>query len=64
MSIGNGELMHEHFSKHSCMGTARLKLYKETDEVGKKRGVSMERSKAVTKERSTDCLYCLTKIQC
>ena len=38
------------FQQHSCMGTARMKLYKETDEVCKKRGVSMERSKAVTKE--------------
>ena len=38
--------MHECFPKHPCMGTARMKNDKETDEEGKKRGVSMERSKA------------------
>ena len=31
MTIGNGELIHEYFPKHSCMGTARLKEDKETD---------------------------------
>ena len=57
MAIGNGELMHECFSKHSRMGTARTKQDNETDEEGKKRGVSMERSKAGTKgKRSPDCL--------
>ena len=25
MAIGNSELMHECFSKHLCMGTARMK---------------------------------------
>ena len=52
MAIANGDLMHECFPKHSRMGTARTKLDKETDEEGKKRGVSMERSKAGTKKRS------------
>ena len=32
MAIGNGELVHECFPKHSRMGTARIKLAKETDE--------------------------------
>ena len=51
MAIGNGELMHECFPKHSRMGTARMKLDKETGEGGKKRGVSMEKSKAGTKKK-------------
>ena len=34
------------------METARTKYDKETDEEGKKRGVSIERSKAGTKDRS------------
>ena len=34
------------------MGTARLKLDNGTDEDGQKRGVSMEKSKAGTKEKS------------
>ena len=38
------------------MGTARIKLDKETDERGKKRGVSMEKSKAGTNKRSPDGL--------
>ena len=50
MSIGNGEFMQECFPKHSCMGTARMKYDNETDEEGKKRGVSMEKSKAGTKK--------------
>ena len=36
---------------NSHMEIARMKLDKETDEEGKKRGVSMERSKAGTKEK-------------
>ena len=64
MAIGDGELMHECFPKHSRMKTARIKKYKETDEVGKKRHVRMERSKAGTKESSPDCLSLyLIKIQ-
>ena len=51
MAIGNGELMHECFPKHSRMGTAIMKYDKETNEEGKKRGVSVERSKASTKEK-------------
>ena len=44
MVIGNVELMHECFLKHSRMGTARMKEDEETDEEGEKRGLSMERS--------------------
>ena len=36
MAIGNGELMHECFPKHSHMGTTRMKEDKETDKEGKK----------------------------
>ena len=42
--------MHECFPKHSRMGTATIKLDKETDEDGMKRGVGMERSKAGRKK--------------
>ena len=38
------------------MGTARRKQDKETDEEGKKRDVSIERSKAGTKKTSNDDL--------
>ena len=55
MAIGNGELMHECFPKHSRMGTARMKLDKERDEEGKKIGASME-SKAGTNKISPDGL--------
>ena len=51
MAIGNGELMHEYFPKHLRMGTARMKYNKETDEGGKKSGVSMEKSKAGTEKK-------------
>ena len=50
MAVGNGELMHDCFPKHSCMGTAKLKYDKETDEECKKRGVRPERSKESTKK--------------
>ena len=56
MAVGNGELMHECFPKHSFMGTARMKQDKETDEDGKKRGVNMEKSKAGKKKLSPDGL--------
>ena len=56
MAVGNGELMHKYFRKHSRMGTARLKYDNGKDEDGQKRGVSMEKSKAGTKERSHDSL--------
>ena len=46
--------MHKCFPIHSCMGTAKMKQDKETDEEGKKRDVSMERSKADAKKRSHD----------
>ena len=41
MAIGNRELMHECFPKHSCMGTARMEYDKERDEDGKESGVSI-----------------------
>ena len=53
MAIGNGELMHECFPKHLRMGTANMKYDKETDEGGKKRGVSMEKSKAGTNKKKS-----------
>ena len=56
MAIGHGELMHECFSKHLRMGTARTKYDKETDEDTQKRGVSMEKSTAGTNKRSPDGL--------
>ena len=56
MAIGNGDLMHECFLKHSRMRIARTKQDKETDEDGKKRGVRMDRSKAGNNKRSPDGL--------
>ena len=56
MAIGNGELMHECFPKHSRMGKARMKEDKDTYEETQKRGVSTESSKVGTKERSPDGL--------
>ena len=53
MDIGNDEIMHECFPKHSRTGTARMKYDKETDEEGKNRGVSVEISKASTKKVPT-----------
>ena len=35
MAVGNGEFIYECFTKHSRMGTARMKKDKETEE-GKK----------------------------
>ena len=60
MDIGNGELIHECFPKHFCMGTAKMKSETEREE-GEKRGVSMERSKAGTKDKKV--LTVLIKIQ-
>ena len=51
MAIGNEELMHACFPKHSRMGTARMKEDKGTEE-GEKRGVSMEINKACPKKKS------------
>ena len=57
MAIGNVELVHKCFPKYSRLGTARMKYNTETDKEGEKRGVSMKRSKAGTKEKiSTDGL--------
>ena len=53
MAIGKVELRHECFPKHLHIGRARMKEDNETDDEGK-RGVSMERRKAGTKERSPD----------
>ena len=50
MAIGNGELMHECFIKHSRMGIARMKKGKETQEDANKIGVCIERSNAGMKE--------------
>ena len=47
---------------HSPTGTARANPYKETEEKFEKRGVSMERSKADTKEKEVLTAY-LIKIQ-
>ena len=44
--------MHECFPIHSRMETARMKKYKVTEE-GKKREVSMERSKAGVKKKKS-----------
>ena len=55
MAIENVELMQEYFPKHSRMGTAKMKLYKETE--GKKRCVSLERSKVDTKEKDVPTAY-------
>ena len=64
MAIGNEELMHECFPKHLCMGTTRMTSDKETVEECKKSDVSMERSKAGTKEKEVPTAYhCLTIAQ-
>ena len=55
MAIGKGELMQECFLKHSRMGTTRLKYDKETDEEGKKRGASVERSPPVLAQPVRQC---------
>ena len=62
-SIGKRKLMHEYFPKHSRMGTARIKLDKETDKEGKKKGVSKERSQAGTNKSSPDGLSHPNQIQ-
>ena len=54
ISKGNGELEHKCFTKHSLMGTARMEQDRVTDEEGKKRGLSMERSIADKSERTPD----------
>ena len=51
MAIGNEELMHKCFPKHSRMRTARMKEGKVIEEDCKNREVSMKRSKAGTKEK-------------
>ena len=56
MALGNEEFMHGCFPKQSLMGPARMKSDKETGEVGKKRSLSMKRSKMDMKKRSPDGL--------
>ena len=55
--------MHESFPKYSRMGTARMKYDKETEVEGKKKGVSMEKSKAGTKKKVPTAYHYLIKIQ-
>ena len=55
MAIGNEELMHECFPKHSCLGTASMKYYNVTEEEDKKREASMEK-KRVRKKLGPDGL--------
>ena len=50
MTIGNVELMHECFPKHSCMGSARMLQDKETEEV-KNRAVGMEEVKRASNKK-------------
>ena len=54
MAVANVEQTGECSPEHLNMGTARMKLDKETDEEGKKRRVNMERSTAGTKKKSVD----------
>ena len=50
--------------KYSCMGTARMKQDKETDKDGKKRSMSVERSKVGIKKKKIPTAYHnLIKIQ-
>ena len=56
MVIGNGELMHEYFPKHSHMGTARMKIRERYRRRRPQDILSMEKGKAGTKKRSLDSL--------
>ena len=51
------------FSQTLAHGNSKNEIDNETDEDGKKRGVSMEKSKAGTKEISPDSLSLLIKIK-
>ena len=63
MGIGNGELMHECFPKHSGMGTVRIKkIKKQTNNVRREEFVWKEAKRARTKEVPT-AYHILTKIQ-
>ena len=46
MAIGNAELLHECFPKHSRMGTAGMKEDNETDEERREYGKSIAGTKA------------------
>ena len=63
MAIGNRELIQECFPKHSRMGTARMKEDNETDEEGKKRGVSMEKVKRERTKEVPTAYHYLIKIK-
>ena len=63
MARGNVELMHACFQKYSRMTTARMKYYKEREERGK-RGVSMEGSKAGTKEKRSAAGLTVARAYC
>ena len=63
IAIETGELVQERFPNHLRMGTARRKQDKETDEVGKNGGVSMERSKAGRKKEVPIAYHYSIKIQ-
>ena len=52
IAIGNGELMHECFPKHSRR-EQQEENNKETDEDSEKRGVSVERRKASKKKKKS-----------
>ena len=53
MAVENVGTHAEVFTKHSRMGTTRMKYDIETDLEGKKRGVSMERSKVTRPNNSS-----------
>ena len=63
MAIGDWELMHECFPKHSRIGTERMKEDNETDEEGKKRGVSMEKVQQARKKEVPTAYHYLIEIQ-
>ena len=59
VDIGHWELVHECFPKHSRMGTAGMKLDKETEEEEGKRGVGMVRSGNERKKSRPSLTSCL-----
>ena len=63
MAIGNWELMHECFHKHSRMGTARMKEDNETDDDGQKRAVTMEKVQRARITEAQTAYHILIEIQ-
>ena len=55
--IRYGELMQARFPKRLCMGTARMKWDKETEVVGKKRGMRMEEKTSGSKNKRRPRAY-------